>query len=123
VTLLDASPVKIDLRVPDGTDVDVEFQLTDGTDPINITSDDVMFTAKSVPQGVVKVATKTNGVGDHSSPAIGKTVFALTRTELALADEEVPETWAYEVRRSSGGKERVYISGVLRVGPMVGTDA
>lgn len=125
-THLDLAPDPKDMEVFAGTDNTIEVTLLNATTSaaIDITSDDVKFTAKDALGGsVVKIATKTNSVGEHSDPTNGKTRFQLTKEELVLATATAQEAWWYEVRRviSGSSDEVVYMHGQLRVKPSVGT--
>ena len=128
---LDLVPDKTDLEVFSNTDNVIEFQLLDATDPdnpvpIDITNDDVQFVARDTEEGEdIKISTKTNTVGEHSTPASGKTQFHLTKSELSLTIPTQSETWRYEVRRIIAGSnyEVIYIWGDILVKPQVGQSA
>lgn len=123
---LDLTPEIININVQMGTDVTIEFQLTDNSGaPVDITLDSVKFTAKDAFAGTVKIPTKTNGVGQHSSPTTGKTIFVLTRSELVNTPATDEVTWVYEIRRvfAGSGREVIYIHGDLILSPSVGTSA
>lgn len=113
------------LEVLAGTDVTIEAEILDDGVASDISADTVEFTAKDAPGGeVVKIATKANGPGDHSTPEEGKTRFTLTAAELALTDPTESETWWFEVRRTrEDGSVIVHAWGRLVVRAAVGTDA
>lgn len=115
-------PVVIDISVVQDSDNLIEFQLTDGSgNAVDITNDSVQFTARATHAGTLKIATKTNGVGDHSVPLAGKTQFNLSRTDLTTATLGLQVNWVYEVRRLIAGvQEVVYVSGALILAPSVG---
>lgn len=116
-------PAEVNLRVMRGTDNTIEFTLTDADEvAIDITNDTVKFTARDAYAGTVKIATKTNAPGGHSTPAGGKTRFKILRTEIDdEAAETVATTWLYEVRRILAGSsdEILYFQGELKILPAV----
>ncbi len=123
---LDLTPEIINIELQQGADATIEFQLLNGAGAVvDITLDSIKFTAKDAFAGTVKIATKTNGVGQHSDPLTGKTIFVLTKTDLTTLTpaEEVP--WVYEIRRvfPSTGREVIYIHGDLTLAPSVGLSA
>lgn len=116
-------PTKVNLVIKRGTDNTIEFQLLDSAGAaIDITNDTIMFTARDTYAGAVKIPTKTNGVGAHSTPTSGKTRFKILRTEVDdEATATAATTWLYEVRRiSASGDEVVYLEGYLQIDPAVG---
>lgn len=123
---LDLTPEVINLELQQETDATITFQLADGDgDGVDITNDEVKFTAKDDFAGTVKIATKTNGVGQHVDPTTGKTTFVLSKADLTAAVDTEEETWKYEIRRvfSGTGREVIYIHGDLLLKPSVGLDA
>lgn len=123
---LDLSPEIINIEVQQGTDATITFQLTDEDGAaVDITLDGVKFTAKDDFAGTVKIATKTNGSGQHADPTDGQTTFVLTKSDLTAASDTEEETWKYEVRRvfAGTGREVIYIHGDLVLKPSVGLDA
>lgn len=139
---LDITPTPIDLVITRGADQSLAFRLTDrggraasGAHPsvgdddgdvVDISADDVKFTAKDVLGGTAKIPTKTNTTATpHTDPTNGLTTFAIDKTEI---DDEASATdsvdWVYEVRRVIGGAsgdEVVHIAGKLTVEPVAGT--
>lgn len=125
-TTLDLTPEIIHVEVQMGTDNELVVTLTNKTGTaVNITNDSVKFTAKSDFAGTNKIVTKTNGVGQHTDPASGKTTFVLTKTDLSTLTPADEETWKYEVRRviSGNNREVIYIHGDLILKPSVGLSA
>lgn len=121
---LTAAPV--DIEVEQGSDSAIEFQLTKNGDAIDISNDDVSFTAKDAYGGTTTIATKTNGTGEHSIPGQGKTIFILTKEDTTVIGQEgYTVTWYYEVRRWDPDSELdiVHMKGKLVLKPMVGTSA
>lgn len=121
---LTAAPV--DIEIEQGSDSAIEFQLTKNGAAIDISNDDVRFTAKDAYGGTTTIATKTNGVGEHSVPVDGKTIFILTTEDTTVAGQEGYQvTWYYEVRRFDPDSELdiVHLKGKLILKPMVGTSA
>lgn len=138
--LLDITPTEIDLVITRGADQSLAFRLTDrggrassGAHPsvgdddgevVDITLDNVKFTAKDKLGGTVKIATKTK-VPPHTDNTNGLTTVEIDKTEIddeASATESVD--WVYEVRRVIGGgtgDEVVHIAGKLTVEPVAGT--
>jgi hypothetical protein len=116
-------PQANDLEVYIGTDNVLTFVLTDADGrPVDITTDEVKFTARDWYAGTATIATKTNGVGQHLAPTNGQTQFTLTHAELTAAGSSVrPTQWLYEVRRvaASTSYETVHATGRLTVRPAV----
>jgi len=124
--VLDLTPEIINIECQQGTDVVVEFQLTDNAGTaVDLTTETVEFTAKDGFGGEVTIATKANGPGQHSDASTGKTVFVLTKTDTATATPTDQVGWKYEVRRvfAISLREVVYIHGDLTLMPSVGTSA
>lgn len=121
---LSALPTTCKLSVLSETDNAFEFTLTDDAGAaVDITNDTVKFTARDRREGTIKIATKTNAPGGHSTPASGKTRFTLSKTDLSLGTApDTPQAWVYEVRRIVAVtlQEIVYIEGELYVKPNVG---
>lgn len=120
---LDLTPEIINLEVQQGTDVTIEFQLTDNAGvAVDISLDSVKLTAKDGFGGTTTIATKTNGPGQHSTPAQGKSLFVLTKAELTTLTPDSEVGWKYEVRRVFSGtlREVIYIHGDLLLMPSVG---
>ena len=121
---LSALPTDCMIKVLSETDNAFEFTLTDVAGAtVDITNDTVEFTARDRREGTIKIATKTNAPGAHSTPASGKTRFTLSKTDLSLGTVPGDEQrWYYEVRRIVAVtlQEIVYIDGQLRVKPNVG---
>jgi hypothetical protein len=119
---LDLTPEIINIDVVQKTDATIEFQLTDGAGAaVDISNDDVKFTARTEFGGTATIATKTNGVGQHSTPGDGKTVFILTKANLTTVTPGDEVLWVYEVRRKFAGtlREVVYIQGNLKLTPAI----
>lgn len=124
-------PIKLDINIKKGTDQTLRFQLTDGSslqgtggNPIDITLDDIKFTAKDGYAGTCKIATITALAGTHPNPTNGEFLVALSSADTALASSNVTTCWLYEIRRVIGGgagDEVVYMEGNLFVEPAVGT--
>lgn len=122
---LDLTPEIVNIELQQGTDAVLEFQLTDGTGTaVDLSGDEVKFTAKDEFAGTVTIATKTNGTGQHSDPVEGKTVFVITKDDLTTTTPAEQILWRYEVRRVFAGTNRevIYIHGELVLMPSVGTD-
>jgi hypothetical protein len=120
---LDLTPEIISIEVQQETDATITFQLTDEDGVgVDISLDSVKFTAKDDFAGTVKIATKTNAVGQHTDPLTGQTTFVLSKTDLTAALDTEEETWKYEVRRvfAGSGREVIYIHGDLILKPSVG---
>lgn len=120
---LDLTPEIVHLDVQQGTDNAIEFQLTDNDgNPVDLTNDNVKFTARDEFGGTVTIATKTNSPGQHLDPANGKTIFVLTKTDLETLTPDSQTTWKYEVRRvfAATNYEVIYIHGNLILEPSVG---
>lgn len=120
---IDLTPEIINLEVQQGADATITFQLTDNLSvPVDVTNDEVKFTAKDGFGGTVTIATKTNGPGQHDDPALGKTMFVLTKADLTTATPDSEVDWKYEIRRVFNGTNRevIYIHGDLRLMPSVG---
>ena len=123
---LDLTPEIIDIELQQGADAVITFQLTDNAGTgVDITLDAVKFTAKDDFAGTVKIATKTNTAGQHTTPGSGETTFTLTKSDLTTLTPAEEETWKYEVRRiiAGSGREVIYIHGDLILKPSVGLDA
>jgi hypothetical protein len=123
---LDLTPEIINIEVQFGTDNTITFQLTDEDGVgVDITLDSVKFTAKDELGGDVMIATKTNTVGQHTTPLTGETTFVLTKNNLTHASPQDQVIWKYEIRRVFAGnlREVIYIHGDLVIQPSVGLDA
>lgn len=123
---LDLTPEIVNIELQQGADYVIEFQLTDNLGAgVDLTNDEVKFTAKSDFAGTVTIATKTNGPGQHSTPADGKTKFTLTKADLTTLTPADAVVWKYEVRRvfAGSGLEVIYIHGDLLLMPSVGLSA
>ena len=120
---IDLTPEIITIEAQQGTDVTLEFQLTDANGTaVDITNDTVDVTVKDDFDGNVKIATKSNGPSEHSDPANGKSIFVWTKTETTTSTPTEQVDWVYEVRRifAGSGKEVIYIQGTLSLFPSVG---
>ncbi len=120
---VDLTPEIVHLDVQQGTDNAIEFQLTNNLGAaVDLTSENVKFTARDDFAGAITIATKTNGPGQHSDPANGKTIFVLTKTDLDTLTPDSQVTWKYEVRRvfAVTNYEVIYIHGNLILEPSVG---
>lgn len=115
-------PTTVDITVQQETDQTIEFQLTDGTSPINITADTVKFTMRNKFGSTAVLVSLTNAPGAHAAPTLGKTRFALTRTILTAPTRDQSVTYVYEVRRiiAGTGEQVVYVQGKITLKPVVG---
>ena len=123
---LDLTPEIINIECQQGTDITITFQLTNNAGVgEDITSDSVKLTAKDGFAGTAKIATKTNGPGQHTDPATGQTTFVLTKTDTTTTESDSQVIWKYEIRRvfAGSGREVVYIHGDLTLMPSVGLSA
>lgn len=119
-----ATPTDKNISITRNTDNDLEFIIKDDLGAvIDITNDTVKFTAVDSFAGPTRIATKTNGVGQHSDPTNGKTKFVIAKEDI---DDEVSRSidtvWIYEVRRikaGAGSDEFVHYMGKLTVKPSV----
>ncbi len=121
MSTIQALPATIHIEVQQETDQYMEFQLTDGTNAVDLTLDTVKLTARDSLGGTIKVQ-KTNPSGSHSAPLLGKTMFLLSKTDLTTGSRASSAEWVYEVRRIMGGsnQELVYMQGKLSLRPVVG---
>jgi hypothetical protein len=118
-----ALPTELNLYVARGTDNSLSFTIkNDSGTAIDITNDTITFTAREDFAGPTKIPTKSNGVGQHSDPTNGITVFVVAKED--IDDEAFPakdSVWKYEVRRiaSGSGDEFVHYQGNFTVKPSV----
>lgn len=119
---LDLTPEIVNLEAQQGTDINIEVQLTRGGAPVDITNDTIKITAKDEFGGVIMIPTKSIGPGNHSDPVNGKTTFSWSKAETTTATPKDEVDWKWEVRRvfSGSNAEVVYIHGDLRLMPSVG---
>ena len=118
---LDLTPEIVNLEAPQGTDVSIEIQLTNGSAAVNITNDTGKITVKDAFGGTVKIPTISIPPGSHSDPTNGKTTFKWTKLQTTTTTPTDEITWKWEARRVfSSGDEVVYIHGDLKLMPSVG---
>jgi hypothetical protein len=119
---IDLLPATVNIEAMQGTDITIEFQLQDGAGTaVDITNDTVEVTVKDAFGGTTKIATISNGPGDHSDPTAGKTQITWGKADTAPSPADQVD-WVYEVRRVLSGSEKevVYIQGTLSLFPTVG---
>lgn len=117
---IQVEPTCVDLSIVWGTDNQLEVTITDGDGrAVVITTDTIALTVKEETGGAT-VFSKSNGPGEHSAPALGRTVFAIDAADTAAASATAWTYWVFEVRRTTGGGEtRVHISGAFAVRPAI----
>lgn len=109
MTTVSFLPTEADIEILRADPRSITFKFSD---PIrDITNDSITFAVYDGIDGT-EVFTYTNGIGEHSDPALadgGETAFAVVPTDTDDASPEAKTAWVYEVR-------------VLPQGGVAGTD-
>ena len=115
---LDTLPTELTLRLTRGMKTTLEVTITDADtgNAINITNDTVEMLIMD-ELGGTKIFEQENGVGEHSTPASGKTRFVVDVGDLSEARSIATERWTYAIHWKGSAGEQTPVAGDCQVVP------